>query len=338
MRELIRRRPIVTFYVAAVVIGVAAILSRNATPAWFVAFMKWLAENELPGNVVTVVAYSLQHNPQFLTTVLFPFAPTIAALLIVAIGWGRPGLAELASRLLPWREGVGWRRGLAVYGTITAVYIALALLLMVRSYQLGHHEGLDAVLASLGTLPIAVIAMLAVLPYVDGGAMLEELGWRGYMLPRMLEYFRTPLVAAVVLGLLWGLWHMPRDLPVLMAGDAAFAARFGDWGGYASEWLVFCFGTVMGTIICTYAFNLTGGSALAAILVHGASNTISVNILRLTGDRFVEWGGIRWDVTDFYTVPIALAIVLIAGPQLGRRPRVQPAASRSTPQGETASA
>ena len=121
MRELIRRRPIVTFYAAAVLIGVAAILVRNATPAWFVTFIQWLGEHELPGNVVTVVAYSLQHNPQFLTTLLFPLAPTIAALLIVSLGWGRAGLVELASRLLPWRDGVGWRRGFAVYGTITAV-------------------------------------------------------------------------------------------------------------------------------------------------------------------------------------------------------------------------
>ena len=318
MRELIRRRPLVTFYVAAVLIGIAAILFRDSTPEWFVAFMEWLKEHQLPGNVVTLVMYSVENQPAFLKTVLFPAAPTLAALLVVAIGWGRSGLAELFSRLLPWRGEVGWRRGLAVYAVITAVYIALALLMMVRAHQLGNHEGLDAVLASFGSLPIVMLAMLAVLPYVDGGALLEELGWRGYMLPRMLEFFRTPLVAAIVLGLLWGVWHMPRDLPVLMAGSEAFDTRFGGLGGYVWEWVTFCLGTVMITIICTYAFNVTGGSALAAILVHGAGNTISVNILRLTGGRFVEWGGIKWDLTDFYIWPIAIAIAVLAGPQLGR--------------------
>jgi membrane protease YdiL (CAAX protease family) len=318
MRDLIRRRPLVTFYVAAVLIGISAIVFRDSTPEWFVAFMKWLQERQLPGNVVTLLIYSVENQPAFLKTLLFPAAPTIAALLIVTIGWGRAGLVELFSRLLPWRGSVGWRRGLAVYGTMTVIYIALALLMMVRAHQLGSHQGLDMVLASLGTLPIVMLGMLAALPYVDGGAMLEELGWRGYMLPRMLEFFRTPLVAAVVLGVLWGLWHMPRDLPVFMAGSEAFASRFGGLGGYVQEWVTFCLGTVMLTIICTYAFNVTGGSALAAILVHGAANTISVNILRLTGGRMIEWGGITWDVTDLYIWPIAIAIVVLAGPQLGR--------------------
>jgi membrane protease YdiL (CAAX protease family) len=228
---------------------------------------------------------------------------------------------ELLSRFKPWREGVGWRRGLQVYGTITAVYLVIALVLMVRSYSLGNTAGLDTLLSIIGTAPISILAWLALLPYVDGGALSEELGWRGYALPRLMESMRTPLTAAIVLGVLWGLWHMPRDLPVFLSGAAAFEARFGGIGGYLIEWTNFILGTIGSTILCAYVFNLTGGSVIAPILVHGASNTIKVNILRFTGDRNFEWHGLQVDITDLFALPLVLAVLLLAGPQLGRRPR-----------------
>jgi hypothetical protein len=58
---------------------------------------------------------------------------------------------------------------------------------------------------------------------------------------------------------------------------------------------------------------------IAPILVHGASNTIKVNILRFTGDRTFEWQGFQVDITELFLIPIVLAVLLLAGPQLGRR-------------------
>lgn len=320
MRDLVRRRPIATFFITAVLFGTVAILIRGPSLAFFDPFIAWLAAQHLPGNFVTVLVYSLD-QPWFALTLLFPLAPTLAALVVTAVGWGRAGLLELCSRLKPWRDGVGWRRGLQVYGVITAVYLVIALVLMVRSYHLGNTDGLDTLLKIIGATPLAILTWLALLPYVDGGALAEELGWRGYALPRLMEAMRTPLAAAIVLGVLWGVWHMPRDLPVLLSGAEAFEARFGGLGGYLLEWTNFILGTIGSTILCAYVFNLTGGSVIAPILVHGASNTIKVNILRFTGDRNFEWQGMQVDITDLFLLPIVLAVLLLAGPQLGRRPK-----------------
>jgi len=109
------------------------------------------------------------------------------------------------------------------------------------------------------------------------------------------------------------------ELALTEALARSFDARFGGIGGYLSEWTNFILGTIGSTIICTYVFNLTGGSVIAPILVHGASNTIKVNILRFTGDRTFEWQGFHVDITDLFQLPIVLAVLLLAGPELGRR-------------------
>src|SRR5574337_857223 len=40
------------------------------------------------------------------------------------------------------------------------------------------------------------------------GPLGEELGWRGFALPRLLKRF-NPFVASLVLGAIWGVWHLP---------------------------------------------------------------------------------------------------------------------------------
>ena len=53
-----------------------------------------------------------------------------------------------------------------------------------------------------------VLLLIPVTLVTDPGPVGEELGWRGFALPRILR-IRSPLGAAVVLGLIWGLWHGP---------------------------------------------------------------------------------------------------------------------------------
>jgi membrane protease YdiL (CAAX protease family) len=56
---------------------------------------------------------------------------------------------------------------------------------------------------------------------VVGGPLFEEIGWRGFALPR-LEQQWGPLGGTVILGLLWAAWHYPQYLM------ADWAAQNGD--------------------------------------------------------------------------------------------------------------
>jgi len=98
MVELIRRRPLVTFYALAFVLGAVVTAVRLLDPGAMAAVFKDMRTAPWHPNIISVFPRVIE-NPILWTGYLFPFAPTAAALVIVAIGWGRKGLGELFDRL-----------------------------------------------------------------------------------------------------------------------------------------------------------------------------------------------------------------------------------------------
>ena len=102
---------------------------------------------------------------------------------------------------------------------------------------------------------------------VRGGPMGEELGWRGFALPRLQQH-RNALDASIFLGLIWGLWHLPLyfvpgtgQSEMLGTGTSpAFAI-----GGFLG-W------TIGLSVLFTWLFNQTGGSLIVVIRFHTAVN------------------------------------------------------------------
>lgn len=86
-----------------------------------------------------------------------------------------------------------------------------------------------------------------------GGPLGEELGWRGFALPRLQEH-RTALDASVILGLVWGLWHVPM---YFVAGTGQFETlRAGTSPAFAIGGFI---GWTIGlSILFTWLFNQTG--------------------------------------------------------------------------------
>lgn len=126
----------------------------------------------------------------------------------------------------------------------------------------------------------------------------EELGWRGYALPR-LQARVHPLAASVILGLFWGLWHFDG----LITGPAT---------GYSLvEVLQFIAGTISASVIYTWLLNNTKGSVLIASIFHAVYDVSVIWVAAIMpippSDMWIGLVGLA---------AIALAIILLAGPRL----------------------
>ena len=103
------------------------------------------------------------------------------------------------------------------------------------------------------------------------GPLGEEFGWRGYFLPRLLTAYK-PLVATLILGILWAIWHYP----LYARGTFSSLPR-----ASAFTFSVLCF-----SIIMTVFWFRTRGNILIAILFHWSVNvspSVAAGLLPLSG-------------------------------------------------------
>lgn len=181
--------------------------------------------------------------------------PAVAALVMTAAVAGKPGLGRFLRRCLLWRVNVVWY--LFTFVGVPAIY-ALGILLVP-----GASASFTAPPPAFWLLyPVLFLAAM-----VLGGPLTEELGWRGFALPRLQERW-GPLAASVVVGVIWAAWHAPQYLrPDWAAVNGGFTL-----GGAG----VFVLGLVVFSVIITWVFNHTRGSVLMAILLHASFNASQV--------------------------------------------------------------
>jgi uncharacterized protein len=106
---------------------------------------------------------------------------------------------------------------------------------------------------------------------VVAGPLSEEPGWRGYALPRLRQHM-PPARAALVLGPIWGLWHLP-----LFFVTGTYQR---EQGVLTSRGLLYFIGIMFGTVLFNYAYEKLGGTT-SAVVAHFAFNATS-SILAFT--------------------------------------------------------
>jgi membrane protease YdiL (CAAX protease family) len=203
-----------------------------------------------------LLVFGVLHAPfSMLWALLFTFGPTLAAFLMTAVTQGRAGILQLLRRCVLWHVGITWY--------LLVLLGVPALLLLPSLIQPGTFSAFR--LPDLSFWLSYLIVYLATL--VFGGPLGEEPGWRGFALPR-LEQRSGPLVGTLLLGVLWGLWHLPLFLLVpgyQGAGNGLVTILI--------PFVAFVIPIIAYAVIFTWVFNNTRGSLWLSILLHASINT-----------------------------------------------------------------
>jgi membrane protease YdiL (CAAX protease family) len=203
---------------------------------FLVAWASWLPLVVLQERIPPAVA--------LLLVVSGSLVPSTTALVLVGRLHGRSEVQRLLRRLLMGRVGIGW-------------YVAILALtaLAVCAVWVGTLLGVPPPVV-VATIPgVVSIFLLSIFP---GSAMGEEIGWRGFALPR-LQAGHSALAASLIVGAVWGTYHLPL---FLLGSTTRPIALF----------LPFALSCVIMSIFYTWMYNGTGGSLLIAVLLHAATN------------------------------------------------------------------
>lgn len=224
----------------------------------------------------------------------------LASLIMTGLTLGRAGVRALLRRFLIWRVGVQWVL-LVLLGPAILAVSAVGLYSLLAGV-IPDFNNVDArqIFGTSAPLWYFVIPFFLVDALTNG----EEMGWRGYVLPRLQARF-SALVSSLILGVVWGLWHLPKSW---MAGEPM-----------SLVWAIPH--NIAMAVLFTWVYNNTKGSLLLATLFHAALNTAYVFLPIGTsagGDVTPRMLGIGIELVA------AFAVVVVAGPaRLSRHSPVQ---------------
>lgn len=230
-------------------------MKRHPLVAFFVlAFgLTWLAwlPYILSENGVGVLPFRL---PELLgsaqTLGVLPGAylgPITSAFIVTVRVEGRPGLRRWGARLVRWRVPLRW---------YLLVLFAVPVVGILATLPLERHLSAPSLSA------LAFYPVLLVLQFLTTGVA-EEPGWRDFAQPRLQQRF-GPLKGSLVLGPLWGAWHLPLFLT--------------EWAGWPDvDWWMaaeFVGSAVLLSIVMTWIFNCASESLPVVMLFHANVNTL----------------------------------------------------------------
>lgn len=231
-------------------------VARHALPLYFLLAYAISWAIEIPVALSTQGVISTQVPPALYY--FASFGPFLAAMIIVTATEGLPGLRRLFSGLAKWRVGKGY----AFFAIFMPPILFVIAFLVSRLLQGSWPD--PSLLGNIDYLPrLGVLGVLGIWLLTFG--LGEEMGWRGFALPR-LQAGRSAFSAALIVGVLHTFWHLPafffRDTYIAM-------------GLLGLPMMLVS--VVSASFIMTWLYNGTRGSLLMVVLFHGLFNFFSVS-------------------------------------------------------------
>jgi membrane protease YdiL (CAAX protease family) len=232
-------------------VGCLALIGLFLILTFALTWTAWIVPNALaPGNAVLGLG-----GPVFLLGV---FAP---ALVAIALTWwtdGRLGISNLLTRLGKWQ--VSGQLYLFATGYMLAAKLLAAVI----------HRAVKGAWPGFSETPlILMFGAILVSTWVQAG---EEVGWRGYLLPRLANRL-GPGGASLVLGVIWACWHLPL---FFIPGSGSDGQSFPNYVLYVTAL----------SVAMAWLYWRSGGSLLLVMLMHASvNNTIGIVPAALPPDQ-----------------------------------------------------
>src|SRR5687767_5337771 len=190
-----------------------------------------------------------------------PFAlvlvPGLAAIIVAGVSGGRAGVSRLFRRIARWRVAPRWYAA--------AIGIPVVMWLMIDAAGVALGTPFSALFQELTTVPVVLLVVL--MP-----GLLEEFGWRGFAVPASPRSWST-LKIALIVGVLFLIPHLVLYMP---------GQQYADLPIWPLPLLI-----ISGSVLYTWIFVGSGGSALLAGLMHAAMNGLTP--LSRGIDQVVVW-------------------------------------------------
>jgi len=215
-------------------------------------------------------------------------SPMFVAVLLTVLLDGRTGIQRLLAHLVHWKVPFYWY---LIVLSLPVLYSLVWIFLDALSSGTGLQAGLGSIFVWLRAITHngpAILVMVLTMAFMEIG---EEIGWRGFALDRLLKY-QNPLVASVIVGFFWGIWHLPSVLdPTSVLNKAPLPYSLS----------LFTLGTIVFSFVFTWLWQKTGGSLPVICLFHGAYDLLNYFTATLFHQFYVQ----------FWLYLIALAIITI---------------------------
>lgn len=222
MRALTQKYPAIVFFVLTYAL------------AWLVWIPLWFGK--------------IPEKPGINLILLGAFAPSVSGILLIALTSGTSGVKKLLSRALKWRL------------SLTRYLVALFWIAIIILASIGIHILLGGKAPEFSLLKQYGLLLLVLFIQVTlmNGPLQEEFGWRGFALDALQQRY-SALLASVVIGILWGCWHLPL-----------FAVPYASQAGIPL--VMYLLYHIPLTVVMVWLVNRSGGSLLMALLFHASIN------------------------------------------------------------------
>jgi membrane protease YdiL (CAAX protease family) len=220
---------------------------------------------------------------------LFSTGPFISAIIVTLIYRGKSGLKELFRKVITWKVSVRW-----YFWALILPVIPQWIGLFLWAQLTGKELMLPTVTGYLSSW--VQIALISTVYYIT-----EELGWRGFMLPRILS-MHTWIKSSLLVGIIWSIWHYPFWITSTwtITGSLIQVVLM------VTASSVFAIGL---SVILTWIFKNTRGSILLAMLLHGSSQANLTKMYTTAGDLSLL--GSSFIIVEAVSLSITVVLLLV---------------------------